>query len=50
LDTSWRDWLAVSTYGGDPRRAMLRRRVRPHGSLKLLWKMQRIFPRGSSTR
>jgi hypothetical protein len=50
LDTSWRDFLEVSTYGGDPRRAMLRRKVRPHGSLKLLWRMRRIFPRGSSPR
>ena len=50
LDTSWRDWLEVSTYGGDPRRAMLRRRLRPHGSMRLLWKLQRIFPRGGSTR
>jgi 1,2-phenylacetyl-CoA epoxidase catalytic subunit len=44
LETSWRDWLAVSTYGGDPRRAMLRRRLRPHGSVRTLWRMQRIFP------
>ena len=44
LETSWRDWLAVSTYGGDPRRAMLRRKLRPHGSLRVLWSMQRIFP------
>ncbi|OLE35612.1 MAG: sterol-binding protein [Actinobacteria bacterium 13_1_20CM_3_68_9] len=44
LETSWRDWLAVSTYGGDPRRAMLRRKLRPHGSLRTLWRMQRIFP------
>jgi alkyl sulfatase BDS1-like metallo-beta-lactamase superfamily hydrolase len=45
LETSWRDWLEVSTYGGDPRRAMLRRKLRPHGSLLQLWRMQRIFPR-----
>jgi 1,2-phenylacetyl-CoA epoxidase catalytic subunit len=44
LETSWRDWLAVSTYGGDPRRAMLRRKLRPHGSLRVLWRMQQIFP------
>jgi 1,2-phenylacetyl-CoA epoxidase catalytic subunit len=43
LETSWRDWLAVSTYGGDPRRAMLRRKLRPHGSLRVLWRMQQIF-------
>ncbi len=36
---------SVSIRGGDPRRAMLRRRLRPHGSLRTLWRMQRIFPR-----
>src|SRR5438093_1578007 len=45
LETSWRDWLDVSIHGGDPRRAMLRRKLRPHGSLRMLWRMQRIFPR-----
>jgi 1,2-phenylacetyl-CoA epoxidase catalytic subunit len=49
LEASWRDWLEVSTYGGDPRLAMLRRRLRPHGSLRLLWQLQRIFPRAGST-
>jgi 1,2-phenylacetyl-CoA epoxidase catalytic subunit len=48
LEASWRDWLEVSTYGGDPRIAMLRRRLRPHGSLLLLWQLQRIFPRSGS--
>ena len=47
LEASWRDWLEVSTYGGDPRRAMLRRRVKPRGSLRLLWRLQRIFPRAT---
>ncbi len=47
LETSWRDWLAVSTWGGDPRRAMLRRKLRPHGSLRVLWQLQRIFPRAA---
>jgi hypothetical protein len=45
FETSWRDWLEVSSWGGDPRRATLRRRLRPRGSLRLLWQMQRIFPR-----
>jgi 1,2-phenylacetyl-CoA epoxidase catalytic subunit len=49
LEASWRDWLEVSTYGGDPRRAVLRRRVRPHGSLRLLWRLQRIFPRSRAS-
>jgi 1,2-phenylacetyl-CoA epoxidase catalytic subunit len=47
LESSWRDWLEVSTYRGNPRRAMLRRKVRPKGSLRLLWRMPRIFPRAS---
>ena len=45
LDTSWRDWVELSTQGGDPRRAMLRRKLRPRGSLRALWRMQRVFPR-----
>jgi putative sterol carrier protein len=45
LETSWRDWLEVSTYGGDPRRAMLSRKLRPHGSPLLLLRMPKIFPR-----
>jgi hypothetical protein len=44
LETSWRDFLEVSTYRGDARRAILRRKLRPHGSLRVLWKMARIFP------
>src|SRR6058998_3534993 len=40
LDTSWRDWIDLSIRRGDPRRAMLRRRLRPHGSLRTLWRMQ----------
>jgi ribonucleotide reductase beta subunit family protein with ferritin-like domain len=44
METSWRDWLSVSTWGGDPRRAMLRRRLRPHGNPLLLLRMPKIFP------
>jgi ribonucleotide reductase beta subunit family protein with ferritin-like domain len=45
LESSWADWIHVTTHGGDPRRAMLRRKIRPSGSLRQLWRMQRIFPR-----
>jgi putative sterol carrier protein len=45
FETSWRDWLEVSTWGGDPRRAMLQRKLRPRGNPLLLLKMPRIFPR-----
>ena len=34
LETSWRDWIDLSIRGGDPRRAMLRRKLRPRGSLR----------------
>ncbi len=45
FETSWRDWIAVTTQGGDPRRAMLQRKIRPRGNPLLLLKMPRIFPR-----
>ena len=45
LETSWADWVAVSTQGTeDPRRLMLRRRIRPRGSLRELWRLQKLFP------
>jgi hypothetical protein len=45
LETSWGDWIDMSVRGTDPRRAMLQRKLRPRGSLRTLWRMQRIFPR-----
>jgi 1,2-phenylacetyl-CoA epoxidase catalytic subunit/putative sterol carrier protein len=48
LETSWGDWIDLSIRGGDPRRAMLQRKLRPHGSLRTLWRMQRIFPRAGN--
>jgi hypothetical protein len=45
LEMSWRDFIDLSIRRGDPRRAMLSRKLRPHGSLRTLWRMQRIFPR-----
>jgi 1,2-phenylacetyl-CoA epoxidase catalytic subunit len=44
LETSWAEWISVTTQGGDPRRAMLRRRIRPHGRLRDLWRMGKVFP------
>ena len=44
LETTWRDWIDMSIRGADPRRAMLQRKLRPRGSLRTLWRMQRIFP------
>jgi hypothetical protein len=45
LESSWQDWIRVSLQGGDPRRALLTRRVRPHGSLRNLMLLQKVFPR-----
>ena len=44
LESSWKDWIGVTTGAVDPRRAILRRRIRPHGSLRQLWSMQKAFP------
>jgi hypothetical protein len=44
FEARWRDWIAVSTHGADPRRAMLHRRIRPRGSIRHLLRMQKIFP------
>ena len=44
LETSWKDWIAVSTGGESARRALLERRIRPHGSLRNLMRLGRLFP------
>jgi 1,2-phenylacetyl-CoA epoxidase catalytic subunit len=45
LETSWGDWVGVAVQGRDPRRLMLTRRLRPHGSLRNLLRLQKVFPR-----
>jgi putative sterol carrier protein len=44
LKSSWADWIGVTTGELDPRRAMLRRRIKPRGSPRQLWRMQKVFP------
>jgi 1,2-phenylacetyl-CoA epoxidase catalytic subunit len=44
LETSWADWVCVTTQGGNPRRALLRRRIRPHGSPWAMWQLSKVFP------
>jgi hypothetical protein len=44
LEASWEDWITATVGGGDPRRMMLRRRIRPHGSLRTLAQLPKIFP------
>ena len=38
------DWIDVSVRGQDARRAMLRRKIKPRGSLRQLARMPKIFP------
>jgi hypothetical protein len=44
LRTTWADWIEVATRGHDPRKAMLRRKIKPRGSLRQLARMPKIFP------
>jgi hypothetical protein len=44
IEASWQDWIELSTKGEDARRLLLRRRIRPRGSLRSMLKLQRIFP------
>ena len=48
LETTWGDWIAVAIRGEDPRRMLLRRRLRPHGSLRSLMRLGKIFPRADA--
>jgi hypothetical protein len=43
LDTSWADWIGISMRGEKPAKAILRRRLRPRGSLRQLARMSKIW-------
>ena len=44
LRCSWEDWTQVIAGHADPRRMMLRGRIRPRGSLRTLARMPAMFP------
>ncbi len=44
VESTWQDWIEMSTKGADARRLMLRRRVRPRGSLRNLLRAAKAFP------
>ena len=44
LRTTWADWVDVSIRGQSAQRAILRRKLKPRGSLRQLARMQKIFP------
>ena len=43
LATTWPEWVRISMHGGDFRRAVLRRRLRPRGSIRKLMRLQRVW-------
>jgi hypothetical protein len=43
IESSWQDWIETSSKGADARRLVLRRRIRPRGSLRSLLRAQRVF-------
>ena len=44
LETSWGDWISATTGRSNPLKMMLRRRIRPHGSIRELARMRKVFP------
>lgn len=43
LDTTWPQWIEISMRGENPAKAVLRRKLRPRGSLRELRRMQRVW-------
>ncbi|MBW8059232.1 MAG: sterol-binding protein [Solirubrobacterales bacterium] len=44
LETSWGDWISATTGQSNPLKMMLRRRIRPRGSIRELARMRKVFP------
>jgi hypothetical protein len=49
LETSWGEWINISKGASDPRRALLRRRLRVRGGPRGLYRFSRTFPRRSNS-
>jgi hypothetical protein len=43
LETTWPDWIDISMRGNDIRKAVLRRKLRPRGSLRQLARMKNVW-------
>jgi Ribonucleotide reductase, small chain len=43
LESSWGDWIASGKPDGSPLKMMLQRRIRPHGKLRELARMRKVF-------
>ncbi len=44
IETSWQDWIRISTQGEKPGRLLLSRKIRPRGNLRKLALLPRVFP------
>lgn len=44
LETTWPDWVSVTTRHTDLIKQIVRRRIRPHGSPRELLRMRHVFP------
>jgi hypothetical protein len=44
IESSWQDWIEATTKGADTRKLVLRRRLRPRGSIRSLLRAQKVFP------
>jgi putative sterol carrier protein len=44
FETSWKDWIGVTLGDEDPRKLMLRRRIRPRGSIREILRSRKVFP------
>jgi hypothetical protein len=45
LRCAWEDWIDIAMMREDPRTALLKRKLRPRGSPRLLWQMGAMFRR-----
>jgi hypothetical protein len=45
LRCRFEDWVDISAHREDPRLAIARRKLRPSGSLRMLWRMRKLFAR-----
>jgi hypothetical protein len=45
LSCRFDDWVDVVAAREDPRKLMLKRKIRPKGSLRSLYRMSKAFPR-----
>jgi hypothetical protein len=43
IEASWADWLATTKPDANPLKLILSRRIRPHGSLRELVRLRKVF-------